>query len=179
MYGRSCLTPPSSGRPPAGFAAWSPPLASRVRPHNKYRAMPSLTDLQSQLRVQGAPASHLARIRDLVIFAEHEPSVLAIFLVGSYAKGLGDRLSDLDLVAIAAPGHQELVLRAARQLLQSGEVLHQFTAQHSSGGSFWKTVYLDFSSVEFHVFDPSTTFRLKAPVHCGVGSIRLIAFIRR
>ena len=141
--------------------------------------MPSLTDLQSQLRVQGAPASHLARIRDLVIFAEHEPSVLAIFLVGSYAKGLGDRLSDLDLVAIAAPGHQELVLRAAQQLLQSGEVLHQFTAQHSSGGSFWKTVYLDFSSVEFHVFDPSTTFRLKAPVHCGVGSIRLIAFIRR
>ena len=125
--------------------------------------MPALTDLQSRLQAQGAPASHLDRVRDLVALAEHEPSVLAIFLVGSYAKGLGDRVSDLDLVAIAAPGHVELVLDAAHRVLESGDVLHQFTGQHPAGGAFRKTVYLDFSSVEFHVFDPSTVFRLKRP----------------
>jgi len=125
--------------------------------------MSPLTDLQSQLQAQGAPASHLGRIRDLVALAEREPSVLAIFLVGSYAKGLGDRVSDLDLVAIAAPGHSELVLDAGHQVLRSSDVLHQFTGRHAADGAFWKMVYLDFSSVEFHVFDPSTVFRLKHP----------------
>jgi len=125
--------------------------------------MSSLTDLQSQLRAQGAPASHLARIRDLVALAEREPSVLAIFLVGSYAKGLGDRISDLDLVTIAASGQVDLVLRAVQPVLQSSDVLHQLSGRHPAGGAFRKMVYLDFSSVEFHVFDPSTTFRLKRP----------------
>lgn len=125
--------------------------------------MSPLTGLQSQLQAQGAPASHLGRIRDLVALAEREPSVLAIFLVGSYAKGLGDRVSDLDLVTIAAPGHSELVLDAGHQVLHSSDVLHQFAGRHAAGGAFWKMVYLDFSSVEFHVFDSSTNFRLKHP----------------
>jgi hypothetical protein len=43
------------------------------------------------------------------------------------------------------------------------EVLHQFTGTHPAGGSFCKLVYLDFSSVEFHVFEPGTSFRLKRP----------------
>jgi predicted nucleotidyltransferase len=94
--------------------------------------MASLEDLQSKLRAQGAPASQLARIRDLVILAEREPSVLEIFLVGSYAKGLGDRVSDLDLVAIAAPGCQELVLHATRQVLQSGSQFDTRTSPRMS-----------------------------------------------
>ena len=48
-------------------------------------------------------------------------------------------------------------------MLSRSEILNQFTGTHPSGGSFWKLVYLDFSSVEFHVFEPDTTFRLKRP----------------
>jgi predicted nucleotidyltransferase len=125
--------------------------------------VPSLIDLQSQLRAQCAPASHLARIRDLVVLAEREPSVVAILLVGSYAKGRGDRVSDLDLVAIATPGHEGHVLHVAQLVLRSNDLLHQFIGRHSAGGAFWKAIYLDFSSVELHVFEPSTSFRLKRP----------------
>ena len=75
----------------------------RVRRHKATLHMPSSNLLLSKLREQRAPESHLTRISDLVALAENDPKVLAIFLVGSYAKGVGDRVSDLDLVAIAAP----------------------------------------------------------------------------
>ena len=125
--------------------------------------MPPLNLLQSTLREQSAPESHLKRIADLVTLADRDPTLLAMFLVGSYARGNGDRVSDLDLVAIAARGSERDVLHAAHEILSTSDVLNQFTGTHATGGSFWKLVYLDFSSVEFHVFEPSTTFRLKRP----------------
>lgn len=125
--------------------------------------MTPLTDLLSNLRQQGAPESHAARLNDLFELARRNPHVLAIFLVGSYAKGTGDRVSDLDLVAIASPGHAPEVLQAAHKQLVRAEVLNQFHGTHPVDGAFWKLVYLDFTSVEFHVFEPNTTFRLKRP----------------
>src|SRR5664279_666171 len=125
--------------------------------------MSSSNAMLSKLREQHAPESHLARLTELVSLAENNPHVLALFLVGSYAKGAGDRVSDLDLVAIASPGHGKSVLQAAHELLSRSEVLNQFTGTQLAGGLFWKLVYLDFSSVEFHVFETGTTFRLKRP----------------
>jgi predicted nucleotidyltransferase len=119
--------------------------------------------LLSTLREQCGPESHLSRSTNLVSLAEADPSLLAFFLVGSYAKGIGDRISDLDLVAIASAGHGESVLQSAHVLLSRSEILNQFTGTHPAGGSFWKLVYLDFASVEFHVFEPGTAFRLKGP----------------
>ena len=115
------------------------------------------------LRDQRAPESHLLRLAKLVELAEKNAQILAIVLVGSYAKCIGDRVSDLDLVAIAAHGESDSVLRAAHDVLSDAEVLNQFTGAHSAGSAFWKLVYLDFSSVEFHVFEPDTKFRLKRP----------------
>lgn len=125
--------------------------------------MCSVDDALSRLQAQGAPASHLARLRGLLALAAEGPDLQALFLVGSYARGTGDRLSDLDLVAIAAPGRQAAVLAAAHELLARSEVLNQFCGQHAAGGAFCKLVYLDFCSVEFHVFEPGTLFRLKRP----------------
>lgn len=126
-------------------------------------SVPPLPALLARLRDQHAPPSHLERLADLVALAEREPALQALCLVGSYAKGVGDRVSDLDLVAIAAPGRAADVLAAAHQLLSRHEVLDQFSGAHAAGGLFWKLVYLDFSSVEFHAFEPGTTFRLKRP----------------
>jgi Nucleotidyltransferase domain len=125
--------------------------------------MPFPPDPLASLLAQGAPESHLARLQELVTLARSEPTLLAIVLVGSYAKGTGDRVSDLDLVAIASPGCGQAVLQAAHEQLARGEVLNQFSGSHSNGGVFWKLVYLDFASVEFHVFEAGTTFRLKRP----------------
>ena len=125
--------------------------------------MSSLTELLSKLREQSAPQSHLARLSALVELANREPRLPTIALVGSYAKGLGNRVSDLDLVAIVAPGDTEAVLEAVHKQLAQAEVLNQFSGAHPAGGQFWKLVYLDFSSVEFHVFEFGTKFRLKRP----------------
>lgn len=86
-----------------------------------------------------------------------------MLLVGSYARGNADRLSDLDLVAIAEHGKSPAVLNAAHEVLAGSNVLNEFTGKHPSGGVFWKIVYFDFSSVEFHVFEPGTPFKLKRP----------------
>lgn len=125
--------------------------------------MSSLNELLHGLRAQQAPASHRVRLTDLVALAGRDPRLQSMALVGSYAKGSGDRLSDLDLVAIAAPGESEAVLQAAQDLLGQAEVLNRFTGTHGAGGRFCKLVFLDFSSVEFHVFEPGTAFRLKRP----------------
>lgn len=125
--------------------------------------MPAFNVLASRLRAQGAPGSHINRLSGLLALAESEPRWLAIALVGSYAKGCGDRVSDLDLVAIAAPGQADAVLQTARQLLGHSAVLNQFGGTHAGGGAFCKLVYLDFSTLELHVFEPATRFRLKRP----------------
>lgn len=122
-----------------------------------------LNELLARLREQGAPASQVARLTGLVELARRNPDLLTIFLVGSYAKGSGDRVSDLDLVAMASPGQGRAVLQAAHEELARAELLDQFSGTHPSGGSFWKLVFLDFTSVEFHVFEPDTSFRLKRP----------------
>ena len=125
--------------------------------------MLSTKALLSLLHDQSAPKSHLNRLSQLVALAETDPRVLAIFLVGSYAKGVGDRVSDLDLVVFASAGEGDAVLQAAHEVLSHAEVLNEFSGTHAAGGSFWKLIYLDFSSVEVHVFEPETTFRLKNP----------------
>lgn len=125
--------------------------------------MPISDPLLSRLQAQGAPPSHMERLNGLTALAKSDPSWLAIALVGSYAKGYGDRISDLDLVAIAAPGRGDAVLRAAHQWLGRSEVLNHFGGTHAGGGAFHKLVYLDFSSIEIHVFEPGTQFRLRRP----------------
>lgn len=125
--------------------------------------MSSLNDLLRRLQAQGAPPSQLARLSDLVALAGREPALCAVALVGSHAKGSGDRISDLDLVAIAAPGRAAPVLQAARALLEGAPLLDHFSGRHAAGGLFCKMVFLDFTSVEFHVFEPDTRFRLRRP----------------
>lgn len=125
--------------------------------------MPPPDSVLSSLCEQQAPHSHILRLRQLVALAESDPRLQAIALVGSYAKGVGDRISDLDLVVIAASGQTVPVLEGAHQALANSEVLNQFTGTHGSEGVFWKLVYLVFLSVEIHVFEPNTGFRLKRP----------------
>lgn len=119
-------------------------------------------DIASRLRRQNAPESHLRRLAALEALAGSEPALRAMALVGSYARGTGDRISDLDLVAFVDAGCADHVLARAHAVLRSSDVLNQFSGRHTGGG-FWKLVYLDFASVEFHVFEPTSPFRLRRP----------------
>ncbi len=112
--------------------------------------------------MQNAPESHLRRISALETLARSEPALRALALFGSYAKGVGDRVSDLDLVALVDAGRGDHVLTRAHDALRSGDVPNQFSGRHP-GGSFWKLVYLVFTSAEFHVVEPTSPLRLRRP----------------
>ncbi len=112
---------------------------------------------------QHAPDSHLVRMTALCALAAGDPACRAIALVGSYAKGSGDRISDLDLVAFTAAGHCQDFSDAAHRFLASPQMLDVFGGVHKSAGAFRKYVYLDFSSCELHAFDLPATFKLRRP----------------
>ena len=122
-----------------------------------------LTLVLQRLEEQAAPPSHAARLRQIVSVVERHHPTAAIALVGSYAKGTGDRVSDLDLAVIADDSQADAVLENAHKVLHQGDVLNFFSGHHKSAGAFHKFVYLDFSSVELHVFPQSCAFRLKNP----------------
>ena len=71
--------------------------------------MNTLQSIADALRTQGAPDSQLRRIRALHELATQETALRAIFLVGSFAKGTGHRISDLDLVALVDSGHEQRI----------------------------------------------------------------------
>jgi hypothetical protein len=112
---------------------------------------------------QGAPASHLARVARLHELCSKSSSVSALCLVGSYAKGCGDRISDLDLVTLVEDQAASAFISSAHGFLSGDEVLNSYAGTHPAGGSFRRYVYLDFSSCELHAFNLPTAFRLKMP----------------
>ncbi len=66
-------------------------MHSLVRRQKMPLQLNPLDDLLFKLRQQNAPDSHLSRLTELVGLAQREPALQAIFLVGSYARGTGDR----------------------------------------------------------------------------------------
>lgn len=116
-----------------------------------------------RLRSQQAPASHLLRMQGLLAIARDNPACVGMALVGSYAKGQGDRVSDLDLVAFVQDADARDFLRAADAVLDNGALLHRYGRDDGSQRAFSKLVYLDFASCELHVFRLPTTFVLRRP----------------
>lgn len=116
-----------------------------------------------RLRSQQAPASHLLRMQGLLEIARDNPACVGMALVGSYAKGQGDRVSDLDLVAFVQDADARDFLRAADAVLDNGALLHRYGRDDGPQRAFSKLVYLDFASCELHVFRLPTTFVLRRP----------------
>lgn len=90
--------------------------------------MPSepLSSIQARLLSQGAAASHLPRIAALRELCERSPHCVALAMVGSFAKGCADRISDLDLAAFVADAREVEFMAQAH------------TATKASSGS-WST----------------------------------------
>jgi hypothetical protein len=120
-------------------------------------------DITPSLSAQGAPASQLRRLSELRVLCGAEAGCLAAALMGSSARGCGDRISDLDPVVFVRAGQAQHFLAAAHGLLGAGDVLEQFGGHYDRCGCFRKVVYRDFTSCEPHVFDATSSFRLRRP----------------
>lgn len=119
--------------------------------------------IQDLLAGQGAPASQLHRIAALHSLFERSPQCLAVAMVGSYAQGSGDRISDLDLAAFVEQGGARAFINEAHGVLSGSDLLNDYFGEHVGRGFFHKYVYLDFSSCELHAFEVPTTFKLRRP----------------
>lgn len=122
--------------------------------------LPTILD---RLAAQGAPASQLQRLRTLRTLCERTPHCVGLALVGSYAQGKGDRISDLDLVALFKEGQAQSFLQAAHQELSSPELLSAYSGRYGAEGGFWKYVFLDFTSCELYALNLPTTLGLRIP----------------
>lgn len=127
--------------------------------------MPSepLSSIQARLLSQGAAASHLPRIAAIHGLCERSPHCLGLALVGSFAQGCADRLSDLDLAAFVADNREAEFMEQAHELLSRDHVLNEYGQHRPAVVAFRKYVYLDFASCEFHAFNSRAPFRLRRP----------------
>jgi diamine N-acetyltransferase len=123
----------------------------------------STNGIQSRLREQGAAPSQLRRIAQLQALFEGEASCAAAALLGSFAKGSGNRLSDLDVLVFTNRGNAASLLAAADRVLATEEVLDAYSGGPGGSRCFRKYVYLDFSSCELLVVDVDAPFRLFRP----------------
>jgi hypothetical protein len=112
---------------------------------------------------QSAAASHLPRIAAIRALCERSPHCLGLALVGSFAQGRGDRISDLDLAAFISDDREAEFMDAVHELIGKTEVLNAYGQTRAAQVAFRKYVYLDFSSVEFHAFNRHAPFRLRRP----------------
>lgn len=123
---------------------------------------PELEALLAGLADQGAHPPLLQRLRLLHALCRAWPGCQGLALVGSFAQGKGDRVSDLDLAAVVDDDEAGLLDRADA-ILCRGEVLHSYRRHRPGDVAFRKVVYLDFGSCEFHVFNRQSPFRLRRP----------------
>ncbi|TDP61460.1 NUDIX domain-containing protein [Roseateles toxinivorans] len=123
----------------------------------------SMNAILRGLAEQGAPPSHLRRIEALRQLCERSPGCVGLALVGSYAQQRGDRISDLDLVALFTGGDADSYLVQANEILCSEEWLSAYSGRVGVRGSFCKYVFLDFSSCELYALDLPTSLKLRRP----------------
>lgn len=122
-----------------------------------------LAALLGRLTALGAAESHLPRLAALRALCERSPHCLGLALVGSFAQGGADRLSDLDLAAFVADDREAEFMAQADELLGASNVMNAYGLHRPGKVAFKKYLYLDFSSCEFHAFNQHSPFRLRPP----------------
>ena len=122
-----------------------------------------VSEVLARLTAQNAAPSHLPRLAALRSLCEQSPQCIALALVGSFAQGSGDRISDLDLAAFVSNDAEAEFMKRANEILSQGELLNDYGRIRPGEVAFRKYIYLDFSSCEFHAFNARTPFKLRRP----------------
>lgn len=121
----------------------------------------------------------MALVEGLARYVEASPHIGAMVLVGSFANGTADAMSDLDLIFLVHEGHFEPAWRRREELHVTGSVIHwdehggeSNEEPHGVGGHRWITP--DLVVVESVVSTPQGGGRLAEPHKLVVGDPRLV-----
>ena len=102
----------------------------------------------------------LQRIAPLLL---ETPTCTGAVLVGSFAKGQADRVSDLDLVLFCSENSGHDLLARIRSMIPAKEVFNEFHGSHGVGSPFVELILYNFTSIEIHTIAPETKFTVKRP----------------
>lgn len=123
----------------------------------------NLLDVAALYRDPPATAPQIALLTRLAAALRASPACLGLALLGSFAKGAADRLSDLDLVAFCADGASGAVLDVFRAELAGADVLMRFDGRRGPDSPYEAVIFGDFRSCEFHVIPRAQPLALKHP----------------
>jgi predicted nucleotidyltransferase len=122
-----------------------------------------IEDLLERWRDDPSTESQIALVARIAAAIRNSPVCTGAALVGSFAKGNADRLSDLDLVVFCSEGAGHSLLQTIREQIAPLNAIFTFEGAHGSGSPFQKLIFEDFTSIEFHVIAPDTELILEQP----------------
>ncbi len=115
-------------------------------------------DLNPETKLQ------MTLLRRLLPVLKESSVCLGAVLLGSFAKGLADRVSDLDLVLFCREGTGPELLASVAALIPAEEIFSTFQGSHEGVGSpFTELILYNFTSIEIHTIAPGTKFTVKKP----------------
>lgn len=105
----------------------------------------------------------LALLQRIIVVLHELSACLGAVLLGSFANGRADRVSDLDLVVFCQDGTGVEVLASIQALIPRAEVFNEFHGSHGAGSPFVELILYNFTSIEIHAIAPGTKFMVKRP----------------
>ncbi|WP_172160745.1 nucleotidyltransferase domain-containing protein [Paraburkholderia elongata] len=120
-------------------------------------------DFLKRWRDNPSTAFQIALLMRIAAAVRDSSDCTGAVVVGSFAKGTADRLSDIDLIAFSSEGTGRSLFQTIRQQIAPSKVFVTFDGAHDPDSPFQKLVFDDLTSIEFHVISPSTELTLEQP----------------
>lgn len=120
-------------------------------------------DFLKRWRDNPSTTSQITLLMRIAAAVRDSPDCTGAVVVGSFAKGTADRLSDIDLVAFCSGGAGHSLFQTIQQQIAPTNVFITFNGAHDPDSPFQKLIFNDLTSIEFHVISPDTELTLEQP----------------
>ena len=120
-------------------------------------------DFVNQWKNKPATAWHLELLQRLAKLLRDASECMGAIVVGSFAKGTADRVSDIDLVVFCTEGGATSLLQKIRDQVDPSEIFCEFEGSHGPDSPYQDLILYNFTAFEFHIISPGTKFTLKQP----------------
>lgn len=120
-------------------------------------------DILRRWRDNPSTTRQIALLKRVSAALQASPDCTGAAVVGSFAKGSADRVSDIDLVVFCSDDAGNSLIRAIEQQITLSEIFIKFEGVHDPKSPFQKLIFEDLTSIEFHVISPDTELILEQP----------------
>ncbi len=100
---------------------------------------------------------------DMVSRLKPKQFVLGAFLIGSFAKGSSDNLSDIDICFVVRREYWDKANEQLKFLGEREDLIYSDHSLHGSEGSFARFIFSNFTSTEVHFIAEESSFKLYDP----------------